>query len=108
MIYTLITQWHENGKKELAKTPEQLQVDGKFVLKEAGVVDSGAAGFVFMVEGMLKACQGTLAGMDDPNLLKKAKFGEEGEPTIDVDHSVDPNFNSAGSSNKIERNYVER
>ena len=91
-LLSLITQWHENGKKELAKTPEQLQVDGKFVLKEAGVVDSGAAGFVFMVEGMLKACQGTLAGMDDPNLLKKAKFGEEGEPTIDVDHSVGSKF----------------
>ena len=34
-LLSLITQWHENGKKELAKTPEQLQVDGKFVLMVA-------------------------------------------------------------------------
>lgn len=39
------------AKESLERTPELLPV-----LKEAGVVDSGAMGFVFLLTGMLKAC----------------------------------------------------
>ena len=49
----VVTAWAESGQRELKKTPEQLVVDGKYVLKDAGVVDSGAAGFVNVIEGML-------------------------------------------------------
>jgi len=41
------------GKDALARTPEMLPI-----LKKAGVVDSGAAGLVYLFEGMLKAAQG--------------------------------------------------
>ena len=39
------------AKESLERTPDLLPV-----LKEAGVVDSGAMGFVFQLSGMLKAC----------------------------------------------------
>lgn len=39
------------AKESLERTPDLLPV-----LKEAGVVDSGAMGFVFLLSGMLKAC----------------------------------------------------
>jgi DAK2 domain fusion protein YloV len=49
--------FHESynaAKQALAKTPELLKVNGEAVLKKAGVVDSGAQGFVDMVEGVVK------------------------------------------------------
>ena len=50
---------HEAAAEELEKTPDQLtDSEGKFVLKDAGVVDSGAKGFVAMVEGMALASKG--------------------------------------------------
>ena len=49
----------EASAEELKKTPDQLtDNDGKFVLKDAGVVDSGAKGFVAMIEGMALASKG--------------------------------------------------
>jgi len=41
------------GQETLAKTPEMLPV-----LKEAGVVDAGGYGFLFVIEGMLAALRG--------------------------------------------------
>src|SRR5690554_7807276 len=41
------------AKETLIKTPELLPV-----LKEAGVVDSGGAGFIKIIEGMLMALEG--------------------------------------------------
>lgn len=41
------------GKDVLNKTPEMLPV-----LKEAGVVDAGGCGFIFIIEGMLKYMRG--------------------------------------------------
>lgn len=41
------------AKSSLARTPELLPV-----LKNAGVVDSGAAGLIYIIEGMLKAVRG--------------------------------------------------
>ena len=43
----------DEAKHSLARTPERLPV-----LKKAGVVDSGAAGLIYIVEGMLKAVMG--------------------------------------------------
>ena len=49
------------AKESLDKTPELLPV-----LKQAGVVDSGGAGFIKIIEGMLMAAQGqTLALMQE-------------------------------------------
>ena len=43
----------DEAKRSLARTPELL-----LVLKKAGVVDSGAAGLIYIVEGMLRAVLG--------------------------------------------------
>ncbi len=46
----------ESCQQTLAKTPDMLPV-----LKQAGVVDSGGQGLVYILEGMLKYAQGELA-----------------------------------------------
>lgn len=46
----LLKDFLEEAKRTLEKTPDMLPV-----LKKAGVVDSGGAGLVYIVEGMLKA-----------------------------------------------------
>ena len=43
----------EEAKRSLARTPELLPV-----LKKAGVVDSGAAGLIYIVDGMIRAVMG--------------------------------------------------
>lgn len=43
----------EEAKRSLARTPELLPV-----LKKAGVVDSGAAGLIYIVDGMVRAVSG--------------------------------------------------
>jgi DAK2 domain fusion protein YloV len=57
-------------RKALSMTPEQLSV-----LKEAGVVDSGAAGFILIFEGMVKFLQGEIiddhAALHSESLLQK-------------------------------------
>ncbi len=65
----------EQAKKTLAKTKEILPV-----LKEADVIDSGGAGYVYIVEGMLSALSGdeVLVTLDDFNYQT---------PTNEVDFS---------------------
>ena len=92
-VKAYIAAWLEKGEAELALTPERLQVDGKFVLKEAGVVDSGAKGFVDMIGGMAAAIAGEAeicALMKDGKILQRATFGASaGEDVpMDVDHTV--------------------
>ena len=48
-----LTAFIDEAKKSLARTPELLPV-----LKKAGVVDSGAAGLIYIVDGMMKAVIG--------------------------------------------------
>lgn len=52
-VETLLSIYLAEMKKSLAETPELLPV-----LKESGVIDSGGAGFVYIVEGMLKELYG--------------------------------------------------
>jgi dihydroxyacetone kinase-like predicted kinase len=53
----LLTLMEAAAKIALYKTPDQLEVDGKFVLKEANVdCDSGAKGYYYVIKGMLDAC----------------------------------------------------
>lgn len=51
----LLEKYIDQAKKSLANTPNLLPV-----LKEAGVVDSGGAGFVKVIEGMLMAVKGEM------------------------------------------------
>ena len=66
-IDSLLEFYYHEAEKTLANTPELLPV-----LKEAGVVDSGGAGFCKIIEGMLKALKGEI-------LEAKEAKSEEGE-----------------------------
>ena len=50
----------DESKRVLEKTPDMLPV-----LKKAGVVDSGGAGLVYIIEGMLSAMTGETVGTED-------------------------------------------
>ena len=52
-VETLLSIYLSEMKKSLAETPELLPV-----LKESGVIDSGGAGFIYIIEGMLKQLYG--------------------------------------------------
>ncbi|MBQ2472392.1 MAG: DAK2 domain-containing protein [Acholeplasmatales bacterium] len=54
-IDALLEFYYNEAEKTLANTPEPLPV-----LKEAGVVDSGGAGFCKIIEGMLMALKGEI------------------------------------------------
>ena len=90
-VKAFVAAWLEKGEAELALTPERLQVDGKFVLKEAGVVDSGAKGFVDMIGGMAAAIAGDeaiTAMMKDGKVLSRVSLDTGEDVPLDVDHTV--------------------
>lgn len=85
----LLESFNRHAQEELKKTPDQLVVDGVKVLEQAGVVDSGAQGFVYCVEGMWLAAQGLLPEAQDVNLFKSAKVAADDDAALgDVDHTV--------------------
>jgi len=88
-LHDFLQAWHAHAQKELRKTPDQLIVDGVKVLEKAGVVDSGAAGFVYCVEGMWLAAQGKLPEATDVNLFKTVKMSADEDASMpNVDHTV--------------------
>jgi len=86
----LLNAWTAKAKNELAKTPDELMVNGVKVLEKAGVVDSGAQGFVYIIEGMHLASQQLLPEASDINLFRRATIDtDEGVGAdVDVDHTV--------------------
>ena len=85
----LLSTMHNSCQQELAKTPDQLIVDGVNVLKTAGVVDSGAQGFAYLVEGMYLASIAELPNAMDASIFKTATLTtKEDSPPIHVDHTV--------------------
>jgi len=90
-LEAVLANWNEIAQRELRMTPDRLVVDGVKVLEMAGVVDSGAQGFVYLVEGMFLASIGELPNAMDANMFKSAKFMTADESTTsisDVDHTV--------------------
>ncbi|MGE4320639.1 MAG: DAK2 domain-containing protein [Acholeplasmataceae bacterium] len=75
----------EQAKATLIKTPDLLPV-----LKEAGVVDSGGAGFIKIIEGMIMALEG--------NMLAEADV----QPTIEAVHE---HFHGAENLGDIDIKY---
>ena len=59
-IEEFFEEYLAEAKRSLENTPNLLPV-----LKEAGVVDSGGAGYVCIIEGMLKALKGETITVDD-------------------------------------------
>lgn len=64
-IEDVLTVYLKQAKESLQRTPELLPV-----LKEAGVVDSGGAGFVKIIEGMVMALEGQLLSEAEVNAPK--------------------------------------
>lgn len=77
----MVNAWVAAGQASLERTPDQLCVNGKYVLKNAGVVDSGAKGYVLLLEGMQMALAGTLeygeylSTAKDPEAMDQAVEG---------------------------------
>ena len=90
-LQEVLGSWLKNAETELEKTPDQLKdpTSGKMVLKDAGVVDSGAKGFMYIVQGMRDASVGKLDGMEDAAVLNKSKVtGDAEDVQMSVDHNV--------------------
>ena len=81
----LLKKYLEYAKETLAKTPEMLPV-----LKEAGVVDSGGAGFVKIIEGWILAIDGVILEANDAkeNSSKKVESTNELKFIYDVEAVV--------------------
>ena len=83
----------EEAKKSLSRTIDILPV-----LKEAGVIDSGGAGYVYIVEGILKYLNGEDIKLDDASLSSRIN-----EQNIQINSSVD--FNAFGPDDTLEFGY---
>jgi fatty acid-binding protein DegV len=59
-LAALIDRCFEDGNNCCLRSPQELKVNGKLILKGRGVVDSGAQGFVNLLEGMKLAMAGKL------------------------------------------------
>ena len=68
-IEDVLTVYLEEAKISLDNTPELLPV-----LKQAGVVDSGGAGFIKIIEGMLLALQGEMIPMEEERVVEPGHF----------------------------------
>ncbi len=75
-IEELLDFYYAEAENTLANTPELLPV-----LKEAGVVDSGGAGFCKIIEGMVKAVKGEILEAEDA----KGKADESAAASLDQD-----------------------
>ncbi len=73
---TLFSMYVAEMKKSLANTPEMLSI-----LKSSGVVDSGALGYITIVEGMSKYLNGEILTLDKP--IPAAVQKEE--PTVSLE-----------------------
>eukprot|EP00912_Choanoflagellata_sp_UC4_P000241 UC4_evm1s153 len=78
-----MSAWLEASQRSLQKTPDQLIVEGRKVLKERNVVDSGAQGLVYILEGFVRGLTGTLqygdylcTGTDAHDLVTEAIGGD--------------------------------
>ena len=67
------------AKASLARTPELLPV-----LKKAGVVDSGAAGLIYIVDGMMKA----VIGEDIADFFEVTEASQEAWSCLPVSVSI--------------------
>ena len=83
----------EQAEKTLAKTIDLLPV-----LKEAGVIDSGGAGYVYIVKGMVKYLDGIDINVELPSDKKESEHGEVSAP-VQID------FDSFGPDDILEYGY---
>ncbi len=75
----------EQAKETLIKTPDLLPV-----LKEAGVVDSGGAGFIKIIEGMIMALEGNMLTEAEIAAMPQAREHFQGAEALG--HGIDIKF----------------
>lgn len=76
---TLFSIYEKTAKESLARTPELLPV-----LKEAGVVDSGATGFIKVLEGMVFALNGKMLESAEPVSYSVQKLEGNGTEETEI------------------------
>ena len=74
----------EKGEETLQNTPELLPT-----LREAGVIDSGGAGLLFLFRGMLGVLTGDINFEDITESVSKKEKKEESKISFDVDSDLD-------------------
>lgn len=83
-INDLLKFYHDEAEKSLANTPNLLPV-----LKEAGVVDSGGAGFLEIVKGMLMALDGKMLEAQEETKDSVPSSCEPAESEIKYSYSTE-------------------
>ncbi len=76
-LETYFTDLHYELCRSLERTPDLLDV-----LKEAGVVDSGGAGFVYIAEGMRRAIAGEVDVLSDSGSEKRKNVDLVGDSVV--------------------------
>lgn len=80
-VETLLSIYIAEMKQSLAQTPELLPV-----LKESGVIDSGGAGYIYIVEGMLKTLYGEeIEGIETASESLSSKPAEPSDGTVSLE-----------------------
>ncbi len=75
-VLDLLKVYRDEAKAALERTPDLLPV-----LKESGVVDSGGAGYVLIIEGMIAALEGEIFDIEKERRKSKKAQQQTGEPT---------------------------
>lgn len=81
-VEEVLKMYLEQAKETLEKTPELLPV-----LKEAGVVDSGGAGFIKIIEGWIMALEGQVLNEQEAQFQPQARehyHGAENLGAVDI------------------------
>ncbi len=93
------------AKEVLADTPELLPV-----LKQAGVVDAGGKGLIYIVEGALLGLAGGTSGDSIETVSDNANVASEGLSTFDIENPYDTQFLISGRGIPIQviRSRLER
>ncbi len=106
-VLDILKVYLEEAQKSLERTPNLLPV-----LKESGVVDSGGAGLVYIIEGMIEALEGEVYDLEKESRKKdkKAKPQYEQEDTefgycteFIIQLNPDKNFNKEKLTKQLSR-----
>ena len=76
-VEAFLKTYQANAQASLLRTPDQLEVDGKFILKDAGIdFDSGAKGYVLLIDGMMASASGVATAMPARPPGQSAEVGD--------------------------------
>lgn len=97
-LVTLFTHMAQAAQAALLQTPEQLPR-----LKEAGVVDSGAQGWTYMLEGMLRALKGEETAVSEGGVTANPQGWQNAlEPDDEEGYGYDVQFLMRGTGLNVD------